>query len=150
MSDPSDGDHVLRRQRLFEQSPAEIYAAFAQAETLSRWWGPNGFTNTFESFTFEEGGHWDFVMHGPDGHRYPNRALFQSLEPARAVVIEHLSPPHFTLTITLSPHENGTLVQWFQAFEDARVAAAVRPIAEPGNEQNLDRLQALLRGRTDG
>jgi len=62
------------------------------------------------------------------------------------LVIEHISPPRFTLSVFLSPIENGTQVHWVQEFEDPTVAEAVRHIAVPGNEQNLDRLEMHLRG----
>jgi hypothetical protein len=42
--------------------------------------------------------------------------------------------------VELSPADGGTLVSWMQTFEDPAVAAAVRPIVEPANEQNLTRL----------
>jgi hypothetical protein len=35
---------------------------------------------------------------------------------------------------------------WVSVFEDPKVAAAIRHIAEPGMEQNLDRLYLHLRG----
>ena len=38
----------------------------------------------------------------------------------------------------------GTFDVWL--FEDSRVAAAIRHIAEPGNKQNLDRLHMYLSG----
>src|SRR6202043_1264257 len=39
-------------------------------------------------------------------------------------------------------------VLWVQEFEGPKVAAAVRHIAEPGNEKNLDRLQHAFGVRT--
>jgi hypothetical protein len=41
----------------------------------------------------------------------------------------------------------GTEVSWVQTFEDAAVAARVRHVAEPANEENLDRLAAVLAGQ---
>ena len=121
-----------------------MYGAFADAGRLARWWGPRGFTNTFETFEFWPGGEWVFEMHGPDGGRYPNTSVFRTLEAAEAVVIEHVSPPRFTLTVTLAPDAGGTLLTWAQAFPDPRIAAQVRAIVEPANEENLDRLAAVL------
>jgi hypothetical protein len=34
--------------------------------------------------------------------------------------------------------EAGTLITWVQDFADPTVAAAIRSLAEPANEQNLD------------
>jgi uncharacterized protein YndB with AHSA1/START domain len=50
---------------------------------LSRWWGPAGFTNTFEVCEFKKGGRWSFVMHGPDGRNYPNESVLFSTSRSR-------------------------------------------------------------------
>ena len=137
---------VFRTQRRLSHPPGAVYAAFSDAERLARWWGPEGFTNAFQTFEFRPGGRWEFVMRGPDGARYPNACVFRALTPSALVVIEHVVPPHFTLTVTLAPDRDGTLLTWAQAFPDAAVAARVRSIVEPANEQNLDRLGAVLAG----
>lgn len=137
-------DRILQTERHFSSSPEEIYAAFADSEALARWWGPNGFTNTFSLFEFSEGGVWEFIMHDSDGRDYPNRSIFQKIEPSKLIVIQHVSVPHFTLSVMFSPCDSGTHLRWVQEFEDPKVVAAVRHIAEPGNEQNLDRLQLEL------
>jgi hypothetical protein len=79
-------------------------------------------------------------MIGPDGKVYPNESVFVSIEADHQVVIQHVCQPHFTLTITLAPASEGTLVHWEQVFTDAAVAEAIRHIVAPANEQNLDRL----------
>ena len=124
--------------------PAAVFAAIKDPERLARWWGPNGFANRFETFEFHTGGKWTFCMIGPDGTTYPNESVFSSIEPDRKVVIQHVCPPHFELTITLEPSSHGTLLHWDQAFADSSVAQAVRHIVEPANEQNLDRLSTEL------
>ncbi|MBP7522903.1 MAG: SRPBCC domain-containing protein [Leptothrix sp. (in: Bacteria)] len=133
----------LRTERFLPHPPQAIFQAFAHPEQLALWWGPAGFRNTFELFEFHPGGRWEFVMHGPDGQDYPNRARFEVLEADR-IVIRHVNAPHFTLTVQLQPADGGTQLEWLQAFDDPQVAAAVRAICEPANEQNLDRLAALL------
>lgn len=92
------------------------------------------------------GGAWNYTMHGPDGHDYPNESVFGDLVAGQKIVIEHISAPRFVLSVSLQPLNNATQVLWVQEFEDPKVAEAVRHIAEPGNEQNLDRLHQHLRG----
>jgi hypothetical protein len=46
--------------------------------------------------------------------------------------------------VTLTPRGDKTHLAWVQEYESPEVAARLRPICEPANEQNLDRLQALL------
>ena len=81
-------------------------------------------------------------MHGPDGSNYPNEVSFVSVEPNRRVVVQHISQPHFTLSIRLEATAEGTTVIWEQAFESPQVAASMKHIVEPANEQNLSRWQA--------
>lgn len=133
--------------RDFAASPTAVFAAFEQSERLANWWGPDGFHSTFEIFEFKPGGFWRFTMHGPNGADYLNEARFLAIEPARKIIIEHLSKPHFQLTITLAGTAAGTRVTWEQAFDSVDVAAAMKHIVEPANEQNLSRWQqAVARG----
>ncbi len=60
------------------------------------------------------------------------------------IVIEHVSQPRFTLTVKLTTRGDKTHLAWVQEFENAEVAARLRPLCEPVNEQNLDPLEALL------
>jgi uncharacterized protein YndB with AHSA1/START domain len=124
--------------------PAAVYAAFAAPEVLATWWGPDGFSNTFEVFEFQPGGRWQFVMHGPGGSHYPNQSRFEALEPGERIVIRHVNAPLFTLTVRLAAVDGGCRLDWTQVFDDAQVAQAVRHIVEPANEQNLDRLTRAL------
>lgn len=141
--------HIFRTQRTLPFSPQAIYGAFASADVLASWWGPEGFTNSFETFNFQEGGRWIFTMQGPDGSSYPNQSFFKTLEPAKRVVICHDCPPYFTLTVELSTATGGTDLTWEQAFDDVEAAQAVKAVVVPANEQNLDRLmQALIASAT--
>lgn len=139
-----DNDHTFSTSRTLPHAPAQVYAAFAAADVLASWWGPDGFSNSFEVFEFTAGGHWKFVMHGPDGKSYANESLFTILEPDATVVIRHVSPPQFTLTVRLAPVAGGTHLTWQQTFDSAETAQALRHIVVPANEQNLDRLAHTL------
>ena len=121
---------------------AQVFAAISNPERLARWWGPNGFTNTFSEFDFKTGGKWSLVMHGPDGANYPNANVFGEIIPNQKVVVEHPMYPVFRLTIELAPSNKGTLVTWAQTFESDDVARQVEHIVVPANDENLQRLQA--------
>lgn len=138
---------MFRTRRVLPHPPQQVFDAFATPELLARWWGPDGFTNTFEVFEFRVGGRWKFVMHGPNGAHFPNESVFLELEPPSTVVIHHLSGPRYTLRVTLETSAGGTAIEWAQEFEDAAVADRIRHIVEPANEQNLNRLQAVLAGQ---
>lgn len=83
-------------------------------------------------------------MHGPNGSNHPNESVFLELNPPSKLVIQHVSPPRYVLTVTLTAQEAGTAITWSQEFDDSAVAARIRHIVEPANEQNLDRLLSVL------
>lgn len=134
----------FRHSRELAAPPTAVFDALRNPERLARWWGPDGFTNTFEHFDFQPGGRWAFTMHGPDGRHYPNEATFTQIEPDRSVRIRHTCAPLFDLHIGLEAIPAGTRVTWVQQFDDPQVAEAVRHIVEPANEQNLSRLAREL------
>jgi uncharacterized protein YndB with AHSA1/START domain len=144
MSEAKSADAVLRTERMLSAEPRKAFAAFERPDRLAQWWGPKGFRNTFEKFEFAPGGQWIFVMHGPNGVDYPNSSVFREIQPAARIVIDHVSQPHFTLTVTLTADGDKTRLAWAQEFESVEVASKLRAICESANEENLDRLEALL------
>jgi len=137
-------DKILRTSRSLPYSPKEIYGVFASPDLLASWWGPEGFSSTFEIFEFVAGGRWKFVMHGPDGSNYSNESIFVALVPDARIVIRHDCPPYFTLAVELAPAGEGTLLTWEQVFEDSQTAQAVKRRVGSANEQNIDRLTRVL------
>lgn len=144
MSHTHDPDTTLRTQRVIAASRHAIFAAFEDPDRLARWWGPAGFTNTFERFEFETDGRWVFTMHGPNGANYANESVFREITPDTRIVIEHVVKPWYRLTVTLAAEGEGTRLAWEQEFESPDFAARMRRLSETANEQNLDRLQSLL------
>lgn len=131
--------------RILPFSAERIYAAFADPAVLARWWGPAGFTNTIHEFDLRAGGTWLLDMHGPDGTLYPNTWRFVEIAPAERVVLEHSDPVHvFTLTISLTPENDGTRVDWHMRFVNAADFERAAAYVPDCNEQNLDRLTAVL------
>lgn len=128
----------------------QVFAAISDPARLARWWGPAGFTNTFDICEFKNGGRWSLTMHGPNGHNYPNEYVFVEIEPLRKVVIQHVGEPVFHLTIGLASTAGGTLVSWSQAFESSETASRIEHIVVPANEQNLDRLSVEVLHKSVG
>jgi uncharacterized protein YndB with AHSA1/START domain len=141
----NDQSVTVNSERVLPASRETVFAAFEQPERLARWWGPEGFSSTFEKFEFVPGGRWVFVMHGPNGTDYANESVFREIQPDR-IVIEHVVKPWYKLTVTLTAQGEQTHLSWVQEFESPQVAARMRPLSARANEQNLDRLQSLLAG----
>lgn len=133
----------LQSSRKIAAPPSSVFAAFEDSARLAVWWGPDGFTNTFEAHELEPGGNWSFTMHGPDGKSYANEIVVEEIEPPSRIVIRHVSQPRYLLTVTLEPTDDGgTVVGWDQDFENADLNRRMERIAAPANEQVLDRLSA--------
>ena len=123
-----------------------VYRAFSDAAQLARWWGPAGFTNTFEEFNLRAGGRWRFEMHGPDGARYRQERRFVEVVPPERIVCENVDPVHrFRMMMTFEPHPVGTCLTWRMSFESTDEFARVRDVIAAANEENFDRLERLLR-----
>jgi uncharacterized protein YndB with AHSA1/START domain len=145
MVDMSD-DRTLKTSRLIDAPRARVFEAFRDPAQLTRWWGPAGFTSTFEAFDFRAGGQWVFVLHGPDGKNYANVNEFVEIVPDERVVIHHVSGHTFDLTITFADEDGGTRVVWSMAFPTVGAKENVQEYVIPANEQNLDRLEAVVQG----
>lgn len=147
MTPPADPAFLHRRR--FAASCEDVFVAHQDPALLSRWWGPQGFTSTFSRFEFQTGGAWEFTLTGPDGSTFPNTCCFVEVTPPQRIVIDHLGPMHrFLLTITLEAEGPAhTVVSWRLEFADPEEAERLRAFIPTANEQNLDRLAAVLSSR---
>lgn len=132
--------------RSFAAPRARLFAAFSDPRQLAQWWGPKGFTNTFEEFDFRPGGAWRFTMHAPNGAEYPNVSHFTEIvEPVRIVFV-HEEPVHrFQMTLLYDEEGSGTLLTWRMLFETDE-GEKMRTFIAAANEENFDRLEAHLAG----
>lgn len=123
---------------------ARVFEAFSDPLQLTCWFGPNGFTSTFETFDFKPGGEWVFMFHGPNGANYPNRSIFADIVPLERIVYDHVVPPHFRMSMTLEDVTGGTQLVWCMAFETVALCETLKEICVPANQENFDRLEAHL------
>jgi uncharacterized protein YndB with AHSA1/START domain len=135
--------------RLIDASREQVFAAFADPGLLARWWGPQGFTNTFAEFDFQPGGMWRFTMHAPDGADYPNESEFVEITEPEKIVFIHHQPVHvFRMTMIFTEEEGKTRVVWQMRFETPADAEKFRKFIESANQQNFDRLESVLQSTT--
>lgn len=125
-------------------SPVVVFKAFQDPAQLAKWWGPDGFTNSFEVFEFRPGGKWIFTMHGTDGTDHANESEFLEIVPNSLVRLRHTVQPIFEATISLEATESGTQVTWVSVFENEAFAEKMRDFLESANEQNLQRLAEVV------
>ncbi|MEW6049522.1 MAG: SRPBCC family protein [Candidatus Zixiibacteriota bacterium] len=134
--------------RIFEAPRELVWKAWTEPKQFMRWWGPQGFTNTFHEFDLRPGGYWRFIMHGPDGSSYENESVFVEVSRPERIVFRHISAPHFLMTITLDNQAGKTKITWHMLFESVTERNNIAKYALDANEQNLDRLEAHLAAMT--
>ena len=82
-------DREIVISRVIDAPQELVFEAFTEVRHLSRWWGPEGFTTTTQSFEFRPGGEWDFVMHGPDGTDYTEWITWSEIVPPERIALSH-------------------------------------------------------------
>ena len=137
-------DREIVTTRVLAWPPERVFRAWTEPEHLARWWGPKGFTNTFQEFDPRPGGRWQFVMHGPNGADYPNQSVFVEIVKPERIVFDHLSGPAFQVTATFAEEAGKTRLTFRMLFETAAECDKVKGFAVGANEENLDRLEAEL------
>jgi uncharacterized protein YndB with AHSA1/START domain len=144
-SSQAPAEREIISTRVFDAPRELVFRAFSDPAILARWWGPEGFANTFHEFDLRPGGAWRFVMHGPEGTDYPSATEFVEVVPPERIVFQHLKPMHrFQMTMTFATEAGQTRLTWRMLFESAEAAEAVRSFVVEANEQNFDRLEAQL------
>ncbi|MBN9308599.1 SRPBCC domain-containing protein [Devosia sp.] len=149
-------DRRLELARVLPAPRELVWTMFSDPYHLSRWWGPEGFTNLVIEMEFREGGRWHHVMRGPDGKDYPIDSVFIEVTPPERIVYRNAAadpeifgdnpPPSFIRVITLTDIGNGRTRLTLDAYFDtaANKDAIIRRGFRQGTEQSLDKLAAHL------
>ncbi|WP_339319097.1 SRPBCC family protein [Paenibacillus sp. FSL R10-2734] len=138
------GENELIATREYAVSRELVFRAWTTPNLLARWWGPQGFTNTFHECDMRPEGTWRYTMHGPDGADYPNHNVFVEIVPPERIVLDHLSGHEFRITATFESIEGRTRVTFRQLFKNQEEFEEAKPYCIEGNEQNLERLGKVL------
>ncbi len=144
MTAATDTEREIVTTRVVDAPRDRVFRAWTDPDQLARWWGPKGATNTFHEFDLRPGGAWRFVMHAPDGLDYQNKSLFVEIVKPERIVFTHVTGPRFTVAAGFEDAGGKTRVTFRQLFESAAQRNKVALFAIEANEQNLDRLEALL------
>lgn len=135
-------DKEIYNSRILNAPLELVYEAFANPDHLKRWWGPNGFTNTFHEFNLKPGGAWNLTMHGPEKGNYENSSIFNRVEPLAIVTWTRTSQPLFDMEVAFKKvNEGRTEISFRMIFKTAEECDKVKKFAVSKNEENFDRLE---------
>ena len=132
--------------RIFKSPRKLVYKAWTDPDHLKNWWGPKGFTNTFNTFDLRAGGKWSFVMHGPEKGNYRNECTFVVVKEPELLVWDRQSQPLFQVEVVFEElGENETKVIFKQKFGTAEECSKLRKYVPEKNEENMDKLEDELK-----
>lgn len=138
-------DSEIVTTRILNFSQELVFKAWSDPEHLKNWWGPKGFTNTFNEFNFYEGGKWSFIMHGPEAGNYPNECEFIKINKPNLIAWKRYSKPLFQILTTFETvAENQTKVVFKMLFETVEECNKLKPFVVDKNEENFDKLEVEL------
>lgn len=127
--------------RVFNYPRPLVYRAWTDPAHLKKWWGPEGFTNTFHIHDLKVGGRWSFTMHGPDKGHYNNECTFTVIREPELLVWDRQSKPIFQVEVVFEViEENKTRVIFKQKFVTAEECEKIRKFVPDKNEENMNRL----------
>ena len=148
-SSADTGDREIITTRLIHAPRERVWDAWTKLEHLIHWWGPNGFTNTFDAFDLRVGGIWKFVMHGPDGTDYDNVVIYKEIIEPERLVYDHGESEdsiEFRSTVTFEDQDADTLVTMKAVFASAAIREMVvkEHGAIEGGKQTLAKLEEYV------
>jgi uncharacterized protein YndB with AHSA1/START domain len=122
-----------------------VYRAWTDPNHLKNWWGPNGFTNTFNESDLRVGGKWSFIMHGPEGGNYNNECEFTRIEKPTLIAWKRYSKPLFQVVAAFYEiSAESTKIVFRMIFDTAEECKKIKPFVVDKKEENFDRLESEL------
>ncbi|PKB18135.1 SRPBCC family protein [Flavobacterium sp. 5] len=138
-------DSEIVSTRIVNFSRELVYRAWSEPDHLKKWWGPTGFTNTFNEFDFQVGGKWSFIMHGPDKGNYANECEFIKIEKPSLIAWKRHSKPLFQILTTFEQvSEEKTKIVFKMLFSSVEECNKLKPFVIDKNEENFDKLENEL------
>ncbi len=138
-------DCEIVSSRIVNAAREIVFTAWADPYHLKNWWGPAGFTNTFNEFDLRPGGKWRFIMHGPDKGNYPNECEFIEIDRPALIAWQRISKPIFQVLATFEEvPDNKTRIVFKMLFSSAEECNKLKKFVVDKNEENFDRLENEL------
>jgi uncharacterized protein YndB with AHSA1/START domain len=135
----------------FAAPVARVWAAYADARQLERFWGPPQWPATFERHDFTVGGRSEYYMTGPNGEKSRGYWEFLSIDEPRAFEVKDgfLGPdgtpaegmPSMRMRFAFEPHDGGTRMVTVTTFPSLE---ALEQVLAMGMEEGLKAAMAQI------
>jgi len=137
----------------FAAPVARVWAAYADATQIERFWGPPEWPATFERHDFKVGGRSEYTMNGPNGQKSSGYWEFVSIDEPRAFEVKDgfrdvdgkpaANMPTMRMRFTFEPHDGGTRMTTVTTFPSLQ---ALEQLLGMGMEEGLKAAMAQIDG----
>lgn len=141
-------DREIAGSRVFDAPRDLVWKMWTDPEHVAQWYGPRGYRTTIHEMDVRPGGHWRFILHGPDGQDYQNHNVYLEVVEPERLVFDHVTGPLFRATATFEDlGGDKTRVTMRSVFETAELRKRVAEEygAVEGMHQTLARLGEHLK-----
>lgn len=139
----------------FAAPVARVWAAYADARQIERFWGPPEWPATFERHDFAVGGRSEYVMNGPKGEKSRGFWEFLSIDAPRAFEVKDgflgedgkpaADMPSMRMRFTFEPHEGGTRMTTLTTFPSLQALEQLLNMGmEEGMKAAMGQIDAVL------
>ena len=138
---------TLELTRVLPGPPSRVYEFFTDADRLTRWWGPSGFT--IPSLTFEPrvGARYRIDMQPPEGDAFALVGAFREVDPPTRLAYtfrwEDPDPDDVENVVELAFRDAGSATNVGLTQRPFRTAAR-RELHRNGWTDSFDKIEALL------
>lgn len=148
-------NNQLIAERSFTAPKSKVWECYTNADLLDQWWAPLPYKAVTKSFDFSEGGHWHYVMQGPEGDVHHCINNYKTINPEESFtafdgfanedwsINNDLPGSDWEVTFT----QNGDTTEMKMVLTCANKASLDTLIEmgmKEGYNQGLDQLEALL------
>lgn len=148
---PSDCEILLTRE--FYAPRQMVWDSFTKPDLVKRWFGPRGWSLAVCEIDLKVGGHWRYVLQGPDGTKMGMRGVYREIMPLqRTVYTESFDdfPGDEAIVTTTFVEQGGkttiaaNILYASQTVRDAVIQSGM----EHGAAETYDKLAELLAATT--
>ncbi len=145
-SKSNTSDRELSITRVLNAPRSLVWKVFTEPEHIKNWWGPDGFNITIDKMEVRDKGHWNLVMHGPDGTDYRNEIVYEEIVKPEKLVFKHVTAPKHRTTIILEAKHQKTILHFNMIFDTVEIKEqTVKTFkADVGLQQTISKLESYL------
>lgn len=145
-------ERTMVLQRVIPAPRAAVWGAWMNPDTLSQWWGPDGFVCRTQRIDLRTGGEWVFDMVGPDGTVFPNHHRYNDarLEERIGYTLHwgENGPKHADAWASFEDIDGATKVTLGMVFSTAGEFQQAKGFGAPElGQQTLGKLQRFVASR---